>query len=66
MKSSVVAGAALSVISLSCPPSTLAAGKDTDTMTSLEERRALSNRIKELRELRKKLPIPVPSGLFGI
>ncbi|MCU7807254.1 MAG: hypothetical protein KZQ73_05215, partial [Candidatus Thiodiazotropha sp. (ex Semelilucina semeliformis)] len=27
---------------------------------------ALSNRIKQLRQLRKQLPIPVPAGLFGI
>jgi hypothetical protein len=38
----------------------------TDEQTEFEKRRALSERIKKLRKLRKKLPHPVPSGLFGI
>ena len=31
-----------------------------------EQRRELSNLIKTMRKVRKQLPIPVPSGLFGI
>lgn len=37
-----------------------------DEQSAFEKRRALSERIKKLRKLRKKLPHPVPSGLFGI
>ena len=33
---------------------------------TFEQRRALSQRIRQLRKLRKRLPVPVPSGLFGI
>jgi hypothetical protein len=55
-------------IALACmtPVLSHAAGEGDDGGSTLEQRRALSNRIKELRALRKKLPIPVPSGLFGI
>ncbi len=55
-------------IALACvmPTYALAAGGDSDGSSTLEQRRALSNRIKQLRELRKELPIPVPAGLFGI
>lgn len=48
------------------PVSAAAADDDATGAATLEERRALSNRIKQLREIRKKLPIPVPAGLFGI
>lgn len=55
-------------LTLSCimPVAAQAADKDPDGGSTLEQRRALSERIKQLRELRKKLPIPVPAGLFGI
>ncbi|MCM8857854.1 MAG: hypothetical protein LC541_15935 [Candidatus Thiodiazotropha sp.] len=55
-------------LALACiiPSYALAVGDDQDSSSTLEQRRALSNRIKQLRALRKKLPIPVPSGLFGI
>ncbi|MCU7931261.1 MAG: hypothetical protein KZQ90_10700 [Candidatus Thiodiazotropha sp. (ex Codakia rugifera)] len=55
-------------LALACiiPTYALAVGDDQDSSSTLEQRRALSNRIKQLRALRKKLPIPVPSGLFGI
>ena len=54
-------------LALACIMSTTAlAVDDQDGSSTLEQRRALSNRIKQLRALRKKLPIPVPSGLFGI
>lgn len=56
-------------VALAClaPTYTYAAeGESAIGESTLEERRALSNRIKELRKIRKKLPIPVPSGLFGI
>lgn len=54
-------------LALACvmPTQALAAG-DTDGSSTYEERRALSNRIKQLRALKKQLPIPVPAGLFGI
>ncbi|MCW9023248.1 MAG: hypothetical protein OQK73_01080 [Gammaproteobacteria bacterium] len=48
------------------PTYAIAADDDSVSSSTLEERRALSDRIKQLRQLRKKLPIPVPSGLFGI
>ena len=52
---------------LACIMPTIAlAVDDQGGSSTLEQRRALSNRIKQLRALRKKLPIPVPSGLFGI
>lgn len=54
------------MLACTLPTYTLAADDDSDGGSTLEERRALSERIKQLRELRKKLPIPVPSGLFGI
>ncbi|MCU7843883.1 MAG: hypothetical protein KZQ93_08600 [Candidatus Thiodiazotropha sp. (ex Monitilora ramsayi)] len=55
-------------ILLSCmvPIGVYADVNDADSSSTLEQRRALSNRIKQLRELRKRLPIPVPAGLFGI
>ena len=34
--------------------------------TTYEERRELSNLIKTMRKVRRQLPIPVPSGLFGV
>lgn len=48
------------------PTYSLAADSEFDSSTDYSQRAALSNRIKTLRELRKKLPIPVPAGLFGI
>lgn len=55
-------------LGLACtlPTSALPAEEGSGGGMTFEERRTLSNRIKQLRELRKKLPIPVPSGLFGI
>ena len=54
-------------LALACiMPTTALAVDDQDGSSTLEQRRALSNRIKQLRALRNKLPIPVPSGLFGI
>ena len=54
-------------LALACIMPTIAlAVDDQGGSSTLEQRRALSNRIKQLRALRKKLPIPVPSGLFGI
>ncbi|MCW8920657.1 MAG: hypothetical protein OQL17_09390 [Sedimenticola sp.] len=55
-------------ISLACVMSTQAqaAGNDSEGRATFDQRAALSKRIKELRQLRKQLPIPVPSGLFGI
>ena len=48
------------------PTYAIEAGDSSYSSSTLEERRALSKRIKDLRALRKTLPIPVPSGLFGI
>lgn len=62
-------GSMISVcLGLACVMSTnvLSAGEDSGGGSTFEERRALSDRIKQLRALRKKLPIPVPAGLFGI
>lgn len=54
-------------LALACIMPTIAlAVDDQGGSSTLDQRRALSNRIKQLRALRKKLPIPVPSGLFGI
>jgi hypothetical protein len=55
-------------IALACilPAQALAAGEDSEGRATFEQRAALSKRLKELRQLRKQLPIPVPSGLFGI
>ncbi|MCU7808717.1 MAG: hypothetical protein KZQ73_12735, partial [Candidatus Thiodiazotropha sp. (ex Semelilucina semeliformis)] len=55
-------------ILLSCivPINAYAGDDDADGSSTLDQRRALSNRIKQLRQLRKQLPIPVPAGLFGI
>ena len=55
-------------LGLACalPESALSAEDGTGGGMTFEERRTLSTRIKQLRELRKKLPIPVPAGLFGI
>ena len=47
-------------------PTTALAVDDQDGSSTLEQRRALSNRIKAVAGIEKKLPIPVPSGLFGI
>ncbi|QKQ25932.1 hypothetical protein [Candidatus Reidiella endopervernicosa] len=48
------------------PTYVVAATDDSDGASTFEQRRALSNRIKELRALRNRLPIPVSAGLFGI
>ncbi|SEH07095.1 hypothetical protein [Candidatus Venteria ishoeyi] len=48
---------------LSSAMPTFAVAQDDDTY---EQRRELSNRIKKMRKVRKQVPIPVPSGLFGI
>ena len=66
MKCSVTLLSASLTLACIMPTYALAAGDDSDGSSTLEQRRALSNRIKQLRELRKKLPIPVPAGLFGI
>lgn len=62
------AGVISAFLVLGCAAPTYAQSPDDASggLSTLEERRALSNRIKELRTLRKKLPIPVPAGLFGI
>ena len=54
------------MLACTMPMCTLAASDDSDDGSSLADRRALSERIKKLRALRKKLPMPVPAGLFGI
>lgn len=66
MKCSVTLLSASLTLACIMPAHALAAGEDPDSGSSLEQRRALSERIKKLRELRKQLPIPVPAGLFGI
>ena len=43
-----------------------AAGEDATGRDTFAQRAALSKRIKELREVRRQMPVPVPSGLFGI
>ncbi|MCW8890624.1 MAG: hypothetical protein OQL20_08205 [Sedimenticola sp.] len=55
-------------IALACsmPLQVIAADDDSTGRTSFEQRAALSKRIKALRQLRKQVPVPVPSGLFGI
>lgn len=62
------AGVISAFIVLGCMGPTSAHSSDDPSggVSTLEERRALASRIRELRALRKKLPIPVPSGLFGI
>jgi hypothetical protein len=54
------------MLAFTMPMCALAASDDSDDGSSLADRRALSERIKKLRALRKKLPMPVPAGLFGI
>lgn len=54
------------VLACALPAQLLAAGDDGTGSATFEQRAALSKRIKELRTLRKRLPMPVPSGLFGI
>jgi len=67
-KSMLAAGCMLGLAS----PATLSAAESglassvSDERAAFEKRRALSQRIKKLRELRRRLPHPVPSGLFGI
>ena len=55
-------------IGLACglPQLALAQSDDGTGRINYEQRRALSNKIKELRVTRQQLPMPVPSGLFGI
>jgi hypothetical protein len=52
---------AATMLAISIPSVTLAEEED-----SYEQRRELSNMIKTMRKVRKKLPMPVPAGLFGI
>jgi len=66
MKYSITLLSASLALAFIVPTQALAAEDETDGGSTLEERRALSERIKQLRELRKQLPIPVPAGLFGI
>ncbi len=65
MKYSITILSASLALAFIVPTQALAAD-DADDGPTFEERRALSERIKQLRELRKQLPIPVPAGLFGI
>jgi len=53
-------------LAITAPTQVFAAEKSLSEAESYKQRTALSKRIKGLRALRKKLPIPVPSGLFGI
>lgn len=62
MKFSVTLISAATMLAIAIPTVTLAQEDDT----TYEERRELSNLIKTMRKVRKQLPIPVPSGLFGI
>lgn len=66
MKCSITLLSASLALACTMPTYALAADADPEGGSTLEQRRALSERIKKLRELRKQLPIPVPAGLFGI
>jgi hypothetical protein len=66
MKISTTLFAAAIPLLCTLPQQVLAQPDDGTGRTTYEERLALSRKIKELRETRKKLPVPVPSGLFGI
>ena len=61
MKYSTSLVTAATMLAIALPSVTLAADDD-----SYEKRRELSNLIKTMRGVRKQLPMPVPSGLFGI
>jgi hypothetical protein len=54
------------VLACGLPAQTFAAGSNPMSGTTFEQRAALSKKIKKLRQLKKQLPMPVPSGLFGI
>ena len=61
MKYSITLLSAAIMLAIAIPTVTYAEEEDT-----YEQRRELSNLIKTMRKVRKQLPIPVPSGLFGI
>jgi len=61
MKFSISLLTTATLLAMAIPTVTIAADDD-----SYEQRRALSNYIKKIRKIRKKLPMPVPAGLFGI
>ncbi len=62
MKPGISLLSAAAMLAIAIPTTTIA----EEDETSYEERRALSNLIKTMRKVRKQLPIPVPSGLFGV
>ncbi|MFK5984281.1 MAG: hypothetical protein QM479_02480 [Pseudomonadota bacterium] len=62
MKHSFTLLGAITMLAVTIPTVTSAADDD-DTY---EQRRELSNLLKTMRKVRRKLPIPVPAGLFGI
>ncbi len=66
MKYRALSLAAAVATALTIPAHTFAADSGTESTDSYSQRLALSQRIKKLRALRKKLPVPVPAGLFGI
>ena len=66
MKSGKLLLASSLMLALAAPVAVQAAEEEDKKKTAFEKRRALAERIKKLRELRKRLPHPVPSGLFGI
>ncbi len=70
MKISKTLLAAGCVVGLALPAAAPAGAEDAAAqdreMSDFEKRRALAQRIRKLRELRRRLPHPVPSGLFGI
>ncbi len=61
MKFAMSVCAAATMLAVTIPTVSIAEEDDT-----YEQRRELSNLIKTMRKVRKQLPIPVPSGLFGI
>ncbi len=62
--SSIFVAAGLS-LTLAMPTSLLAAD-DTDTDEEFKKRVELSKMLKEMRLIRREMPIPPPAGLFGI
>ncbi len=62
-KTLLAAGCALAV---ALPAVPAAQAVEDDEQSAFEKRRALAQKIRKLRTLRRRLPHPVPSGLFGI
>jgi len=66
MKKSIAVFSTLIPLASALPQQVVAESDDGTGRSTYEQRLALSKQIKELRKTRKQLPVPVPSGLFGI